>query len=64
MNLNKREYSDGVKITSANLNAIQDNIIKYCVPDYSVDNAGQFLTVDEQGNMRWITIYSAEDQAF
>ena len=64
MNLNKRDYHEGVKITSDNLNAIQDNIMKYCVPDYSEANAGQFLTIDDRGQMRWITIYTAEDQAF
>lgn len=63
MNLNKREYSDGVKITSANLNAIQDNIINYCVPNYSEENNGQVLMIIN-GEMVWYNYPTAENTAF
>ena len=40
MNLTKVTYSAGDTITADNLNAIQDNIVKYCVPNYSTSNNG------------------------
>ena len=63
MNLSKVTYTTGTEITSANLNAIQDNIISYCVPNYSSADDGAFLRII--GNkMEWVKLLDAENVAF
>lgn len=63
MNLTKVTYSAGDTITADNLNAIQDNIVKYCVPNYSTSNNGQFLRI-LNGQLVWDAIEMAEDIEF